>query len=318
MTTIASSRGVREVVVTGRGVLLPRQQGVRSALSEWVAGALMPARISDFKPDEYIDNPKVLRAMQRTFQLAAAAAVIAMREARLASAQSLTRAGIDAARAGTAVAMAEISPLSPDLLDVIRETASDGTLQLSRFAEAALHRLHPFRRLSLLVNMAAAHVSLLFGLQGPSFTFNSGVRAGSQALAEAYWIIAEGRADLMVCEAADSPELAENPETVLESAGALVLEEREAALQRGARIFAELKPPKAATVGKPVGPVPDQSLPLRRPQAAWGILLALAQCFALTNAAPLPITVIPSALAETDNELEPAFAQPMNRAGVRQ
>jgi 3-oxoacyl-(acyl-carrier-protein) synthase len=295
----------RRVVITGRGFLLPFGND-RQALLRWVQGEPAPSHIAGFRAADYISNQKVLRAMQRAFGLAACAAVLAMREAKLDATGSVTTAGYDAERAGTAVAMNDFSPLTPDLLRIVHETSPDGVLNLARFADAAMHQLHPFRRLSLLVNMAAAHVSLLFGLQGPSFTFNSGVDAGSHAIREAFWTIAEGRADLMLCEAADAPDLATDPGQVLEAGASLVLEELAHAERRGASVLAELY---AGDMGSVPAMYPaNNGATGRQARASWGLLCALAKTFSIDHR--------PSLASASRVELEPIEPVPLVTAGL--
>ncbi|MGH9482439.1 MAG: beta-ketoacyl synthase N-terminal-like domain-containing protein [Terriglobales bacterium] len=241
----------RRVAVTGLGALSPGGEGV-AACRSWLqrvrrAGGARDARILGFEPGEYIRNPKRLRSMHRTFQLVAAAAVVAMRAAGLPSAERLADAGVLPERAGIAAALADLSPLTPDLLQVLAQTPLDGSaLNWAQFAELSLHQLHPFRRLTLLANMAAAHTSLLFGLQGPSFTFTTGAAAGAQTIAEAYWTIAHDRADLMLCQTAESPEQAFTAHPGVEVAGAVVLESWDQARRRGAAVLAELTAGDAA------------------------------------------------------------------------
>ncbi|HUX68614.1 MAG TPA: beta-ketoacyl synthase N-terminal-like domain-containing protein [Terriglobales bacterium] len=235
----------RRVAVTGLGALSPAGVGV-AAYRAWLAGgqAGQGGRIAGFEPGRYIRSAKLLRSMHRTFQLVAAAGVEAMRAAGLPSAESLAAAGIAPERAGIAAALADLSPLTPDLLQALAQAAPEGEAGSpgwARFAELALHQLHPFRRLTLLANMAAAHTSLLYGLQGPSFTFTTGRAAGAQTIAEGYWTIAHGRADLMLCQAAESPEQACTAGPVAEIAGAVVLESWEGAGRRQAPILAELR-----------------------------------------------------------------------------
>lgn len=233
----------RAVVITGQGWLLPPWVELRQFHPQATAPAAesAPWRLRDFAAGDYVRDPKVLRAMNRLFQVAAAAAVLAMRDAGFQHARDLTGAGHDPARCGTAVAMSEISPLTQNLLDAIIAASPGGHFDLAAFGEIARHQLHPFRRLTMLPNMAAAHISLLFGLQGPSYTLDSGVTAGMQAIREAYWAIAGDKADLMVCEAADSPENALRRDATLEAAGALVLEAETSALARQARILARVR-----------------------------------------------------------------------------
>ncbi len=232
----------RQVVVTGSGALCPAGIG-GSALLEWRREPGSATHVPDFRPADFIRNARQLRTMQRLFQLAASAALLAVRDAGFAAGVPLAEQGVRSERAGTAVAVGDISPVTPDLLQVLREVPlRDGQPDWVRFAEAGGHQLHPFRRLTLLPNMAAAHVSLLLGLRGPSCTFTSGVRAGEQAITEAYWMIAGGHADFMVIEAADTPDYAFTAQPVKEAAGALLLESRTAAEQRGAAILAAFAP----------------------------------------------------------------------------
>lgn len=59
-------------------------------------------------------------------------------------------------------------------------------------------------------------------------------------------MIAEGHADFMVVEAADTPDHAFTAQPVKEAAGALLLESRAAAEQRGAAILAVVEPDAAS------------------------------------------------------------------------
>lgn len=244
----------RQVVVTGSGALCPAGIG-GGALLEWRHEPGSATHVPGFRPADFIRNARQLRTMQRLFQLAASAAMLALRDAGFDAENSLSKQGVTLERAGTAVAVGDISPVTPDLLQVLRDVPlRDGQPDWARFAEAGGHQLHPFRRLTLLPNMAAAHVSLLLGLRGPSCTFTSGARAGEQAITEAYWMIAEGHADFMVVEAADTPDHAFTAQPVKEAAGALLLEARALAEQRGAGILAAVEAggiAEAAANGQP-------------------------------------------------------------------
>jgi len=232
----------RQVVVTGSGALCPAGIG-GDALLAWWREPGSATHVPDFQPAEFIRNARQLRTMQRQFQLAASAAMLALRNAGLPDAAALPQQGIVLERAGTAVAIGDISPVTADLLQVLREVPlRDGAPDWARFGEIGVHQLHPFRRLTLLPNMAAAHVSLLLGLRGPSCTFTSGARAGEQAVTEACWMIAGGHADFMVIEAADTPDHAFTANPVKEAAAAVLLEARASAEQRGASILAVFEP----------------------------------------------------------------------------
>src|SRR5262249_17785144 len=118
-------------------------------------------------------------------------------------------------------------------------------------------------------NMTAAHISLIHGAQGPNSTITTACAAGTQAVGEAFRLIARGDADVMLAGGADSridpllllaysalgalspargraeqvsrPVAGQRDGFVLgEGAGVLLLEELERARRRGAVIYAEV------------------------------------------------------------------------------
>jgi len=116
--------------------------------------------------------------------------------------------------------------------------------------------------------LVSAYSSIRYGAQGPSLTNVNLCSAGSQSIGEAAWVISRGDADVMIAGGSDSmlnpieltafcsleavsnqndPETASRPFdyrrdgcVVGEGSATLILEEREHALARGARIYAEL------------------------------------------------------------------------------
>lgn len=258
-----------QVALTGVEALSPAGAGL-AAYASAQAELRAPALVPDFDAAAAIRNPKLLRSMQRSFQLGTAAAVRAMQAAGLRGAEGLAQAGFAPARAGVAAALDDISPLTPDLLAVVAAAATGSdAIAWDKFAELGLHQLHPFRRLTLLANMAAAHTSLLLNLQGPSFTFTSGSDAGPQALQQACWTIAEGRADWMVCHAASTPLQAFRRHPGPELAAAAILENAALAERRGAPILALIQV-------APVGHIPPATTP-HDAGAARGMLDALVR-----------------------------------------
>jgi len=131
-------------------------------------------------------------------------------------------------------------------------------------------QLPPLWLLKFLPNMNAAHVTILHGIQGASNTITCGEPSGHLAIAEAFRTIRRGAAELAICGGVESklnllsfarqcvmlslnPNANEMPEAALrpfdeqgngtivgEGGGLLILEEREHAIDRGARIYAEL------------------------------------------------------------------------------
>ena len=127
----------------------------------------------------------------------------------------------------------------------------------------------PLWILKYLPNMVAAHISLSLNAQGPNSTITTACSAGTQAVGEAFRLIARGDADIVFSGGADSridpllllaytalgalsqahrppaevsrPFDRERDGFVLgEGAGVLVLEELERARKRGATIYAEV------------------------------------------------------------------------------
>jgi 3-oxoacyl-[acyl-carrier-protein] synthase II len=131
-------------------------------------------------------------------------------------------------------------------------------------------RVSPFTVPMLMVNATAGHVAMTYGLRGPNFCTATACAASNHAFGLAFHMIRSGEADAMVAggtEGAltpvsiaafstmmalstkynDRPEQASRPWdtgrdgfVIGEGAGAMILEEREAALRRGARIYGEL------------------------------------------------------------------------------
>ncbi len=272
------------VAVTGLGALTPAGEGLAACRAWERAPSGYGQHVPDFDVARYVPSPKLRRSMHRAFELVAAAAVVAMRAAALDDVHGLAAAGIAPARAGIAAALADLSPLSPDLLEVL--TPASEPIAWDQFAERALHQLHPFRRLTLLANMATAHTSMLFGLQGPSFTFTSGAAAGVQAIAQAAWTIAEGDADLMLCHTATAAEQTFAAAPPADAAGALVLEAWGTAERRGAPILAELVPGALAPAREAgLSPVP-------------GFLAALLRLHAAPEGGAVPLPDLGAVLAE--------------------
>ncbi len=131
-------------------------------------------------------------------------------------------------------------------------------------------RLPPYTVLRTMHNAAAAHISIDFGLRGPTCTYSTACASSAIAIGEAYRAIRHGYADAAIAGGAESlltlgvlrawealrtlaTEDADDPGSscrpfskdrtglVLgEGAGMVVLEDLEQARARGARIYAEL------------------------------------------------------------------------------
>jgi len=130
-------------------------------------------------------------------------------------------------------------------------------------------RFNPFFIPKMIADIAAGHISIKYGLRGPNYVTVSACASSTNAIIDSFNLIRLGKADAIVTggsEAAvnemgmggfnalkalstrnDSPETASRPFDVDrdgfvlgEGAGALILEEYEHAVKRGAKIYAEV------------------------------------------------------------------------------
>ncbi len=130
-------------------------------------------------------------------------------------------------------------------------------------------RFSPFFIPKMIADIAAGHISIKYGLRGPNFTTTSACASAANALVDCYNLIRLGKADMFISggsEAAinaagvggfsamhaisernDDPSTASRPFdkdrdgfVIGEGAGAVVFEELEHALNRGAKIYAEV------------------------------------------------------------------------------
>ncbi len=141
--------------------------------------------------------------------------------------------------------------------------------ELTTLLEIGPHRLSPFGIPKIIANMAGGQVSIDFNLYGPNTTVVTACAASANAIGDAAAIIQRGAADVMISGGGDAavtrfamggfaqaralstrnddPQGASRPFdanrdgfVMAEGAAALVLEEREHALERGATVYAEV------------------------------------------------------------------------------
>ena len=125
------------------------------------------------------------------------------------------------------------------------------------------NRVHPLTIPKTMANAGASHISMEFGITGPSFTISTACSSAAHAIGQAAWMIRSGMVDLALTGGSEAPfsfgilkaweaMRVVSPDTCRpfsrdrhgmilgEGAGMLVLEPWEAAEARGARIHAEL------------------------------------------------------------------------------
>jgi len=125
------------------------------------------------------------------------------------------------------------------------------------------NRVHPLTIPKTMANAGASHISMEFGITGPSFTLSTACSSAAHAIGQAFWMVRSGATDLAITGGSEAPfsfgilkaweaMRVVSPDTcrpfskdrhgmILGEGGAmLVLEPLEAARARGARIHAEI------------------------------------------------------------------------------
>jgi 3-oxoacyl-[acyl-carrier-protein] synthase II len=256
----------QRVVVTGMGVitslgsdlptfwnnLLDGKSGISliEAFDTTEYTTKIAAEIKDFDPSAYIDK-KESRKMDRFVQFGVAASKLAIEDAKLVIGENA-----DPERVGVVVGSG-IGGLG---------TWED---QHTILLEKGPRRVSPFFIPMMIANMASGQVSMVTGAKGPNSAVVSACATGTHSIGDSYKMILHGEADVMICGGAeatirpigmagfcamramstrnDEPEKASRPFDIDrdgfvmgEGAGVMVLESLEHALQRGARIYAEI------------------------------------------------------------------------------
>ena len=257
---------LKRVVVTGLGALTPLGNTVPeywNGLINGVSGAApitlfdaskfktkFACEVKGFDPTLFMDR-KEARKLDRFVQFAMVCAAEAAKDSGL-----------------------DTMEFNPDRVGCIWGSGIGGLLtfqeEVSNFAKGdGTPRFNPFFIPKMIVNMAPGHISIKYGFRGPCFTTTSACASSTHALIDAYNYIRLGKADLIMSggsEAAvnesaiggfnamhalslnnDNPSTASRPFdkdrdgfVSGEGAGAVVLEELQHALARGAKIYAEV------------------------------------------------------------------------------
>jgi len=256
----------RRVVVTGLGALTPVGNDISSFwrnLLDGVSGAgpitrfdstqfktQFACEVKDFAPTDFLDRKEA-----RKLDMYAIYAMVAVSEAMTDSKLDLEQINLD--RAGV------IWGSGIGGLDTFLKECGDFA------AGSGVPRFNPFFIPKMIADIAAGHISIKYGFRGPNFATVSACASSTHALIDAFNYIKWGKADIFISggsEASineagvggfnamhalstrnDSPQTASRPFdkdregfVLGEGAGALILEEYEHAVARGANIYAEL------------------------------------------------------------------------------
>lgn len=256
----------RRVVVTGMGAITPIGNNLQEywdSLSKGVSGSDLIANfdaskfkthfaceVKNFDPAAYFDRKEV-RKLDPFSQFGMVAADEAMAHS------GINLDAVDRERFGVIMGsgIGGIKMLTDQVMEF---TKGDGT-----------PRFNPFLIPKMIIDITAGHISIKYGLKGPNYTSVSACATSTNCLIDAFMLIRMGYADLMLAGGSEAPinetgvggfnamkALSENNDeyktasrpfdsrrdgfVMGEGAGALILEEYEHALRRGATIYGEL------------------------------------------------------------------------------
>ncbi len=256
----------RRVVVTGLGAITPVGNDVATTWESLISGksgtapitkfdatafpVRFAAEVKGFDPLNYMDRKEAKRADHYT-QYAVAGARQAMEDAGLSDSS-----GID-----------------PDRMGVIVGSGIGGLKSFEEqhdvYRERGVGKISPFFIPMFIADIAAGIVSMQFNAKGPNYATVSACATSAHAIGDAYRTIQYGDADIMITGGAeatvtpmaiggfanmkalsernDSPETASRPFDATrdgfvmgEGSGVVILEEMEHAINRGAKIYAEI------------------------------------------------------------------------------
>jgi len=255
----------RRVVVTGLGLITPIGSGVepfwaglraeRSAVRAITRFDPSPFRshmagqVDDFDPTTWMETKRAKR-LDRCSQFSLVASHLALADAGL-----------------------DLKAADPDRAGAMMGTALGGVSfaeeQHGRFVMGGVRAVDPGLALTVFTGAASCNLAIEYGITGPNLTNGMSCASGAIAIGEAYRTIRDGEADVMLAGGSEAP-LApltfgafaiiramstrnDDPGTasrpfdrdrdgfvMAEGAAVLVLEEREQARARGARIYLEI------------------------------------------------------------------------------
>ena len=253
----------RRVVVTGLGVISPIGNTVEECWKNMIAGvhgigpitlfdttdykAKVAAEVKDFDPRAYMDKTETLRS-DRYAQFGLAAAC-----------QAVEESGV-------------IGTLPPDRVAVYFGSGIGGirtfTEEHTKLLNRGPKRVSPYFVPMMIANMAAGQIAIRFNCQGAALPAVTACASGSNAIGEALRAIRHGYADAVITGGAEAAisqcgvagfvnmqalSVSQDPDAAClpfdqrrggfvigEGAAALVLEEYEHAVKRGAKIYGEV------------------------------------------------------------------------------
>jgi len=233
-----------------------------------IAGQVPEYRIQDNVPRSH---RKAVKLMSRDIELSVIAANEALVHAGLVTKGiDPEKVNIEPQRVGVNLGAGLISCDMVELAPAVAASVTDGAFDIHKWGKEGLELVTPLWLLKYLPNMLACHVGIIHDIQGPSNTITCAEASGHLAIAEAAQTIARGDSDIALAGGAeakvnpivlirqclikrattqgnDEPAAACRPfdagatgSVFGEAAGVVILENREHAESRGAKIYAEV------------------------------------------------------------------------------
>jgi 3-oxoacyl-[acyl-carrier-protein] synthase II len=256
----------RRVVVTGMGLVTPLGIGLEKNWQSLVAGqsgirkidrfpnidafaSRIAGQVPDFHAEDFIE-PKEIKKMDLFIQYSVAAASMAMEHSGF-----------------------KINPQEAENVGVIIGVGLCGidTIEATEraYLDGGPRKISPFFIPKVISNLAPGQIAIRHGAKGVNWTPTSACASGNNAIGEAFHLIRRGLQDVVIAGGAESaitplgvggfsamkalstrndePERASRPFDkgrdgfiIAEGSGVLILEEREKAIKRGAKIHAEV------------------------------------------------------------------------------
>ncbi len=255
----------KRVVVTGLGLVIPTGIGVETAWKNVCEGrsgigrvtrfdpngleTKIAGEVKGFNPENYIEK-KEIKKMDLFIQYALGATQEALEDSQL-----------------------KITPQNAEQVGVIVGTGLGGLPTIEKYHQVLLEkgpgRITPFFIPMLIANLASGQIAIRFGAKGPNTCVVTACATGAHSIGDAFRAIVYGDAKAIIAGGTeanitpltvagfnamkalstrnDEPEKACRPFeknrdgfVVAEGAGILILEDLEFALNRGARIHAEI------------------------------------------------------------------------------
>jgi 3-oxoacyl-[acyl-carrier-protein] synthase II len=256
----------RRVVVTGLGLVTPLGTGIEKNWQALVAGqsgirkidrfpnidafaSRIAGQVPDFRAEDFIEA-KEIKKMDLFIQYSVAAASMATEDSDFK---------IDPEEAEGVGVIIGVGLCGIDTIEATERAYLDG----------GPRKISPFFIPKVISNLAPGQIAIRHGAKGVNWTPTSACASGTHAIGEAFHLIQRGLQDAVIAGGAESaitplgvggfsamkalstrndePERASRPFDkerdgfiIAEGSGVLILEERDRALKRGAKIYAEV------------------------------------------------------------------------------